>query len=400
MSETETCVVVGASHAGSQLAVHLRKSGWSGRIILIGAESEIPYHRPPLSKAVMAGEKTVKDIPLRPAVMYSNNKVELRLGARVSRILREEKSVRLETGETIAYDRLALCTGARPIRLPLGNGLQGVHYLRNIEDVDSIRADLAPGRRAVIIGAGYIGLEAAAVLAQLGLEVTVLERASRVLSRVTGEAVSSYITALHEQHGVSIHCHADVVSINGEAQADSVSCDDGSVHPADLVIVGVGIVPDTTLAEDAELRVENGIHVDEYGRSSDPDIFAAGDCASFPSIQYERRIRLESVQNANDQSRAVAANICGKQQVYDSLPWFWSDQYGIKLQSAGLMNGHDASVQLGTSDPRSESGFSLLYFQGDRLIAADCVNQARVFMACKKLIQAGAGRDAVLAELG
>lgn len=399
MSDSQTCVVIGASHAGSQLALQLRKQGWKGRIVLVSEETALPYHRPPLSKEVLAGRKQLTDILLRPAAMYPDNDVELRLGTRAIGIQRDNRTVRLEDGEQIHYDRLALCTGARVIRLPLGDGLAGVHYLRTITDITAIRDHLAPGQRVVIIGAGYIGLEAAAVLSGLGLHVNVLERADRVLQRVTGPEVSAYLTALHRHHGVEIVCGADVVSINGEQHVDSVSCASADSHVADLVLVGVGIVPETTLAQRAGLRVENGICVDEFARTSDPDIYAAGDCTAHPSALYGRNIRLESVQNANDQSRVAAANICGKAMSYNVVPWFWSDQFGIKLQSAGLFAGYDDACVLGEATVEGAEGFSVLYFRQGQLIAADCVNQARVFMACKKLIQERADKKTCLSTL-
>ncbi len=399
VQESGTLIVVGASHAGSQLAVQSRKSGWTGRIVLIGDEHCLPYHRPPLSKTVMAGEKTVDDILLRPQAMYGTADIELRLGQHVSRVQRDSRTVLLDDGEELRYDKLALCTGARVVHLPLGEGLEGVHYLRTIAHINAIRAHVASARKAVVIGAGYIGLEAAAVLRKLGMEVTVLERESRVLNRVTGQQVSDYITRLHQAHGVNVLCDAEVLSINGQQRVDSVTCADGEVHRADLVIVGVGIVPETGLAEQSGLRVENGICVDEYTRTSDPDIHAAGDCAAHPSALYGRRIRLESVQNANDQSRVAAANICGKPTVYDTVPWFWSDQFNIKLQSAGLFHGFDDAVVLGDISLGSQEGFSVLYFRDAVLVAADCVNQARVFMACKKLVGDRAERSTALDAL-
>ncbi|MDH7945135.1 FAD/NAD(P)-binding oxidoreductase [Pseudohongiella sp. SYSU M77423] len=378
------CIVIGASHAGSQLAVHLRKSGWTGQITLIGDEPQLPYHRPPLSKAVMSGEKSAEQILLRPEQMYQAQNIDLRLNTRVAAILPQEKRVQLTTGESLAYDKLALCTGARPIHLPLGDGLDGVCYLRTLADVEAIRARLDQVADVVVIGAGYIGLEAAAVLRKLGKQVTVLERESRVLKRVTGEQMSDFFARLHEQHGVQLRCNAEVVAINGRGQVDSVSCADGRTIKAQMVIVGVGVVPETSLAESAELRIENGIYVDEHSRTSDPDIFAAGDCTSHPSELYQRRVRLESVQNANDQSRVAAANICGGTEVYHVTPWFWSDQYDVKLQSVGLCHGYDEVQTDGSPDTAVEEGMVVRYYREGKLIAADCINRARDFMAIKK----------------
>lgn len=399
MSEGQTCIVVGAGHAGAQLALQLRRLEWPGRIVLVGEENELPYHRPPLSKAVLAGDKEVEDIPLRPETKYRDSDVEMRLGCRVEELDRERRTVTLSDGETLSWDRLALCTGSRVIRLPLGEGLEGVHYLRRIEDVRAIRASAAKAERAVIIGGGYIGLEAAAVLAGQGLQVTVLEREERVLKRVTGPETADYVTRLHRAHGVDIVCNAEVTGINGEHAVESVSCADGSHYPAELVIVGVGIRPETTLAEQAGLDIENGIRVDEYTRTSDENLFAAGDCTSHPSVIYGRRLRLESVQNANDQSRVAASNICGKPAVYDSIPWFWTDQYGIKLQAAGLSEGFDETLAFGELDPDNPEGFTLVYLREGRMIAADCVNQAKVFMQCKRLVQEHTPKNEVIRQL-
>lgn len=385
--KSNTCAVIaGASHAGSQLAIQLRKNGWAGRIVLIGDEPHLPYHRPPLSKAVMSGSKNADDIQLRPSVLYENNQIELMLGTRVQSIHPDTQQVVLSSGDSLDYDKLALCTGAGPIRLPLGDGLRGVFYLRTLDDVSAIRAALPTVENAVIVGAGYIGLEAAAVLRSLGIAVTVLEREDRVLSRVTGEQVSAYFTDLHRLHGVNIICSAEVTAINGQHDVESVSCADGSKFSAQLVIIGVGVAPETTLAQDAGLRIENGISVDEYGRTSDENIFAAGDCASHPSFLYKRRVRLESVQNANDQSRVVAVNMIALQEIYSAIPWFWSDQYDIKLQSVGLSQGYDTTDLEGSLDAADTQGFVLKYFSQGQLIAADCVNRPKDFMAIKTLL--------------
>jgi 3-phenylpropionate/trans-cinnamate dioxygenase ferredoxin reductase component len=386
--KNQRCVVIGASHAGSQLAIHLRKSGWQGEIVLIGAEAVPPYHRPPLSKAVLSGNTDIASILLRPAAMYHANSIDLRLATRAEAILPDKQQLLLATGEAMHYDKLALCTGARPIKLPLGDGLAGVFYLRSIEDVMAIRRCLSDTRRAVIIGAGYIGLEAAAVLSALGVDVTVLEREERVLKRVAGEQVSQYFTDLHTMHGVKVVCGAEVIAINGQGGVDSVHCSDGTEYNADMVIIGVGVVPETGLAQNAGLRVENGIWVDEFARTSDENVYAAGDCTSHPSALYKRRIRLESVQNANDQSRVAAVNICGESQRYQMIPWFWSDQYDIKLQSVGLANGYDEIALEGSLDPADGSGFVLQYFCDGKLIAADCVSRSKDFMTLKAAIQA------------
>lgn len=383
MSQTGRAIVIGASHAGSQLALHLRKCGWEGEIVLIGAESHLPYHRPPLSKAVMSGDKTPEQILLRPPAMYEKQAITLKLGCIVDSIEREQKVVTLSNGEQLNYQKLAICTGARPLKLPLGDGLEGVHYLRTLDDVLAIKAELDQVNRVVVVGGGYIGLEAAAVLAKSGKQVTVLERESRLLQRVTGETLSDYFKALHQHHGVDIVTGCEVTAINGEGRVSEVVTAGGQVYAADLVIVGIGVVPETGLAEQAGLRLENGIAVNDRSQTSDADIYAAGDCSSHPSALYQRSIRLESVQNANDQSRVAAANMCGDAQQYTATPWFWSDQFDIKLQSAGLSAGYDETVVEGEASPENQAGFVVKYYREGKLIAADCINRPKDFMAIK-----------------
>ena len=380
------CVVIGASHAGSLLAVQVRKEGWQGRIVLISAEKHMPYHRPPLSKAVLSGEKEVDAVLLRPALMYSNNDIELCLGEQVTQISRAEKSVHLASGEILAYDKLALCTGASPRHIPMGEGLAGVHYLRNADDVVGIQSQMEAGKRAVIVGGGYIGLEVAAVMSKMGLLVSVVEMADRLLQRVASPVISDYFRLLHEHHGVSVLTNASVEGILEEGAELSVLFGDASQIAADIVVIGVGVLPETGLAKAAGLEVADGIVVDAYMGTSDPDIVAAGDCTVFPSARYGRSLRLESVQNALDQARVAAANVCGKPQIYDSLPWFWSDQYDVKLQSAGLRLDHEHEIVRGNPDVIDEKGISVFYLRGEYMIAADCVNNAKEFMACKKLI--------------
>ncbi len=380
------CVIVGASHAGSLLAIQLRKEGWSGKIVLIGAEDPLPYHRPPLSKAVLAGEKEVDKILLRPALMYANNDVQLRLGEQVTKIDRANKVLSLSSGESIAYDKLALCTGATPKHLPIGEDLPGVHYLRDAKDVAGIRADMSEGKHAIVIGGGYIGLETAAVMAKKGLTVSVVEMSPRLLQRVASPVIADYFRLLHESNGVMIETQTQVEAIATQEGRLAVQLSSGDTRQADIVIIGVGVVPETGLAEDAGLNVADGIVVDSYMRTSDPDIYAAGDCTVFPSPRYGRLLRLESVQNALDQARIAATSICAGEVVYDALPWFWSDQYEVKLQSAGLRLDHESEVVRGDPLSTDARGFSVFYMRGDRMISADCVNRAKEFMVCKRLI--------------
>jgi len=339
---SQTCIIIGASHAAAQLAPSLRQQGWAGRILIVGDENYLPYHRPPLSKAFLSGEKDVDDILIRPSAAYAKHEIEFKLGTRAEKIDRAHKTVTLRGGEVLNYDKLALCTGSRvrTVTLP-GTELAGIHYLRNIHDVDAIKAHVAEGKRAVIVGGGYIGLETASVLRKLGMDVTVLEMAPRVLARVTAPELSEFYTRVHTDAGVDIKTGIAVTGLEGKQQVEAVTCADGSRFPANLVIIGVGIVPNVELAEAAGLTVNNGIVVDEFARTNDPDIVAAGDVANHPNKLYNLRLRLESVPNAGEQAKSAAASICGKDVAYHALPWFWSDQYDLKLQIAGLSAGYD-----------------------------------------------------------
>jgi len=393
MSE-ETCVIVGASHAGTQLALSLRQGGWAGRIVLAGDEPVKPYQRPPLSKDVLSGAKSVEQIPIRPAAVLDNAGIEFMLGRRVDSIDRGNKTLYMEDGEAQVYDKLALTLGAYPSTIPLtGSDKQGVHYLRKLSDVALIRPFVREGKSAVIVGGGYIGLEAGAVLRQMGMAVTVLEALPRVLQRVTAPTVSTFYERLHNEEGLWVVTGALVTSIEGEDRVERVHCADGTEFDADLVIIAVGVLPNTQLAASAGLEVEDGILVDEFARTSDPDIVAAGDCTRHFNPIYQRRVRLESVQNAMDQAKTAAATLNGNPQPYHTLPWFWSDQYGVKLQIAGLSQGYDNIVLRG--DPETGRSFAVFYFEGERLLAVDAINRPGEFMVGKKLLQAGAAVDKV-----
>ncbi|MBI2994561.1 MAG: FAD-dependent oxidoreductase [Gammaproteobacteria bacterium] len=382
---TRTCLIVGASHAGSQLAISLRQEGWDGRIVLIGEEPHLPYHRPPLSKEYLAGRKSVEEISIRPAAVYGKAQIELLPGRQVNRIDRAARRIILEGNEALGYDKLALAIGSRARRVDLpGADLAGVHYLRTIADVDRIRADISHDGRAVIVGGGYIGLETAAVLRKLGMDVTVVEMMERVMQRVTAPEVSAFFTRIHAEEGVTVLCGAGVAGFDGAGKVESVRLSDGRILPAELVIIGVGIVPNIELARAAGLTVDNGIVVDEYACTSDPDIVAAGDCSWYYNALYQRWIRLESVQNATEQARIAAATLCGKAQDYNALPWFWSDQYDLKLQIAGLSQGYDEIVTRG--DAKEGRSFAAFYLKQGTVIAVDAVNKAAEFMQGKKLI--------------
>ncbi|MBT5906338.1 MAG: FAD-dependent oxidoreductase [Gammaproteobacteria bacterium] len=386
MSE-QTCIVVGASHAGTTLALQLRREGWEGKILLISEEDELPYHRPPLSKELLAGKKTLDEIRLRPAKLFTDNDVELMLSTRVEKLDRDAKIVLLSDGSSRQYDKLAICTGATVRTLPGSEKFDNVFTIRNAADIEKFRPLATPDRKVVIVGGGYIGLEAAAVLCSMGLEVTVIEAAKRVLERVTSEVMSAYMTQLHTSRGVTIVANTMVSELRGHGSVESVVCADGSEYEADFVIAGIGVIPNVGLCEEAGLATDRGVLVDENAQTTDANIYAAGDCARHPSALYRRPLLLESVQNATDQSRVAAANICGKVIAYDAVPWFWSDQYEIKLQMVGLSDGFDELAIRGTPEVGSENGFALFYLKDGVVIAADCVGRPKEFMLAKKLVK-------------
>lgn len=393
-----TFVIVGAGQAASQAVDSLRREGFTGRMLLVGDEPELPYQRPPLSKKFLAGELDRERVYVRPRSFYEQNHCELLLGRRATGLDRVGHTLTLDDGTHLHYDKLLLATGSRPrlLRIP-GAELGGVHYLRSLADVDAIRAEATAGKRAVIVGAGYVGLECAATCVKLGLEVTVLEMEDRVMSRVVAPEMSVFYTAEHVAHGVRILCNTLVSAFEGTGRVGAVVCRDGSRHPADLVIVGIGIVPNQELAQQAGIACDNGIAVDDRCRTSDPCVFAIGDCCSHPSHRYGRRIRLESVDNAFEQAKTAAANLCGKDVVHDKVPWFWSDQFDLKLQIVGLSQDYDQVVLRG--DPAAKA-FSCCYLRAGELVAVDAVNDARSFMGAKKLIAERAHPDpARLADL-
>ncbi|TCO77091.1 NAD(P)/FAD-dependent oxidoreductase [Chromatocurvus halotolerans] len=382
------CVIIGASHAAASMAATLRQEGWEGSITMVGEEAHPPYHRPPLSKAALIGDKDAASLAIRPRDFYDAQGIVLRLGVRAESIDRQAQRVALSDGSSLAYTRLALMTGALPRRISLpGSDLSGVHYLRDMRDVDAIRAGLKPGSSAVIVGGGYIGLETAASLRSAGMQVTVLEAMSRVLQRVTAPEVSAFFTRVHEEEGVTVVTDTTVSAFHGEGTLTGVTCSDGREFAADLAIVGVGVVPDTSLAEAAGLEINDGIVVDEFARTSDTHIVAAGDCTRHYNPVYDRWLRLESVQNANEQARTAAKTVAGNPVAYHALPWFWSDQYDIKLQIAGLSAGYDEVVVRG--DIAQGRSFSLFYLSGGRLVAADAINRPRDFMAAKRAVLDG-----------
>ncbi|MDN5787451.1 NAD(P)/FAD-dependent oxidoreductase [Pseudorhodobacter sp.] len=376
-------IVIGAGQAGSSLVAKLRSLASDAAIMLIGAEPHPPYQRPPLSKAYLLGEMTADRLHLRPESFYADQNITLRLGQTVSAIDTKAQTVTLGA-EVLRYDELALTTGSTPRRLPaaIGGALPGVMTLRDLADVDAMRPYFLPGKRIVIVGGGYIGLEGAAVAAKLGLDVTVLEMAPRILQRVASPETSDYFRDLHRAHGVKILESTGLERLIGTDHVTGARLSSGQEIPADIVMVGVGIAPDTSLAEAAGLLLENGIVTDAQGRTSAPHVWAAGDCASFPT--EGGRMRLESVPHAIDQAELVAENMMGASKDYLPKPWFWSDQYDIKLQIAGLNTGYDRIVTR-----KTEGATSFWYFQGERLLAVDAMNDPRAFMVAKRLLDMG-----------
>lgn len=376
-------VVVGAGQAGASCVAKLRADGFDGAITLIGAEPVPPYQRPPLSKAYLLGNMTRERLYLRPESFYADAAITLRLGQPVRAIDRAARTVQVDDGEE-TYDALVLACGSVARRLPaaIGGDLGGVHVVRTLADVDAMAPDMGADKHALVIGGGYIGLEAAAVARKLGMDVTLVEMGERILQRVAAPETSAWFRDLHASHGVIIREGIGLDRLTGEGRVSGAVLSDGTELSVDMVIAGIGITPVTDLAEAAGLTLENGIATDSHGRSSDSAIWAAGDCASL--LFRGQRIRLESVQNAIDQAEAVAKNILGADTPYDPKPWFWSDQYDVKLQIAGLNIGYDSVVVRDGGAARSH-----WYFKGDSLLAVDAMGDPRGYMIGKRLIEMG-----------
>jgi len=385
----EALIVIGAGQAGAELAVQAREGGWPGRIVLAGEEPALPYHRPPLSKGYLSGAAALETLSLKARATYEQAGVDLVLGRRVASVDRRARRVEFDGGPAMAYSRVAFATGGRPRRLPsasVADRADNFHYLRTLADVDRIRARLIDGARLVIIGGGYVGLEVAAVAVKHGLRVVVLEAAERVLSRVTAPAVSAFYEKVHRAAGVDIRTGVQVENfeLNRErSRVIGVVCVDGERLPCDVVIAGIGLVPNTELAAACGLDVQDGILVDAASRTSDPDIVAAGDCTRYDSALYGRSIRLESVPNALEQARCAAATLTGQDRRNESVPWFWSDQYDLKLKMVGLSQGYERLVLRGSPDAGS---FCAFYLKGRRVLAVDTVNRVPDFMVAKRLV--------------
>jgi 3-phenylpropionate/trans-cinnamate dioxygenase ferredoxin reductase subunit len=394
MSEADLAAdvaIVGAGHGGAQAAIALRQNGFTGTVLMIGREPELPYERPPLSKEYLAREKTFERITIRPAAFWADKQVTMLLGTEVTALDVAAHKATLSDGRKVRYGHLIWATGGDPRRLTCaGHDLAGVHAVRTRADVDQLMAELDAGaKRAVVIGGGYIGLEAAAVLTKLGCHVTLLEALPRVLARVAGEALSAFFEADHRAHGVDLRTGVQVSHLEGEGgQVAGVRLADGTLLPADLVIVGIGIIPCVEPLRAAGAEGTNGVLVDAECRTSLPDVYAIGDCAAHANAFADGAvIRLESVQNANDMGTTAAKSICGAPVPYHAVPWFWSNQYDLKLQTVGLSTGHDATVLRG--DPATRS-FSVIYLKAGKVIALDCVNMIKDYVQGRKLVEAGA----------
>lgn len=386
-------VIVGAGHGGAQCAIALRQNGFTGSIAIIGREPEPPYERPPLSKEYFAREKTFDRLYIRPAQFWQEKNVELVLSTEVLAVDPAEKTLSLSNGESCTYGSLVWAAGGDPRRLSLpGAELAGIHAVRTRADCDQLMGEIDGGvRNIVVIGGGYIGLEAAAVLTKLGCKVTLLEALPRVLARVAGPELSAFYEKEHRDHGVDLLTEVTVEALEGEGRVTGVRLGDGTVIPADAVIVGIGIVPAVGPLMLAGATGGNGVDIDEHCRTSLPDIYAIGDCAAF-AVDYADGtvMRVESVQNANDQGTCVAKAICGDAQPYHAFPWFWSNQYDLRLQTAGLSVGYDQTVVRGNPDERA---FSVVYLKNGRVIALDCVNMVKDYVQGRKLVEGKVSPD-------
>lgn len=386
---TERVIIVGAGHAAGQAATSLRQKKYAGEIVMIGDEPYIPYQRPPLSKAFLAGDLTVERLYFKPENFYPDHDVRLKLNTRVDSIDPVAHTVTTADGGALEYSKLILATGSRVRELPIpGNELDGVHYLRSIADVEAMQEGFASGAKIVVVGGGYIGLEVAAVAVKRGLDATILETESRVMNRVVAREISQFFQDMHIEEGAKLELGRRVQQINGDnGKVVSVTCADGFSVDADMVVIGIGIIPNVELAEAAGLKCSNGIVVDENCQTGDADILAIGDCTRHPNGLLGRHLRLESVHNAIEQGKTAAANIVGEPAPYNQIPWFWSDQYDVKMQIAGMSDIHEQFVVRG--DPATRS-FAAFYLQQGKIVAVDAINSPREFMIGKKLVAAGA----------
>ena len=379
----EDVVIVGAGQSAGQCVVSLRSGGFKGSITIIGEESHPPYQRPPLSKGYLSDKVGIDRVYTKPESFYQENEVNLLLSKRVETIDREENIVLLSNGDSVKYKKLVLATGSRVRKLNVaGSHLSNIHYLRDIQDADDIKHLIKSKKKLVVVGAGYIGLEVAAVATESGLAVTVIEMAERVMNRTVDPLISEYYKKLHEKHGVEIHLNTPLEAFGGTKSVSKVFCSNLALN-ADCVVVGAGILPNQEIALDAGLKCDNGIWVNEFCKTEDDNIYACGDCTNHPNKSLNTRLRLESVHNALEQGKTVASSLLKKNIAYNQVPWFWSDQYDHKLQIVGISGDHDKVVKRGSEENRS---FLLFYLKKNKLIAVDAVNNPKEFMICKKLV--------------
>ena len=384
-------VIIGAGQAGAQTLISLRQAGFIGDISLIGDEKELPYQRPPLSKKFLSGDMRAERLYFRPQDFYEKEKITLYLNHRAEKIDPSHKRVILDNGKCLHYNHLVLATGSRPRILPfLDTNFHHVFNIRRISDIEAMKPSFIKDKKLIIIGGGYIGLETAAVAQKAGLKTTIIEAADRVLSRVTDPIISKFYERIHTEEGVTLLMGTSISGLVGNTDITDVQLSDGRLLTTDIVVTGVGIVPNIELAEEAGLEVNNGIVVDEFACSSHPFIYAAGDCTYHPNILLKKNLRLESVQNAIEQGKTIASHIMGQPKPYSEIPWFWSDQYDVKLQIVGLSGEHDKIVLRGDDATRS---FAVFYFKGQQLIAVDAINRPAEFMVSKQLIRLAAEKD-------
>ena len=391
-------IIIGAGHAGVQAASSLREEGFEGRLTLVSKDPELPYHKPPLSKAFLKAADAEPQI-LRAQAFYETNNIELLRGVRATAIDPVARTLRFDDGNQVEWSKLLLATGAQPRRLSVpGSELKGIFYLRDCADARRLRDALAKAQNVVVIGGGFIGLEVAATAAMAGMSVTVIEAADRILGRAVSRSVAEHVHAYHESLGVRLMTNTGIERFDGErGHLTGVTTSSGHVLPADLVLVGIGALPDTSLAQSARLVCDNGVHVDVACRTTAADIYAIGDCVSFPQSGTGRRLRLESVQNATDQARVAAKSMLGKDATYDAVPWFWSDQGERKLQMAGLPFNVDGEVM--TGDPAS-GAFAVYLYSGERLVAVETVNRPGEHMMARRMLAAGFSPPVALVHEG
>ena len=377
-------VIIGSGQAAIQAAISLKKNEFTGSIKIIGEEDHLPYQRPPLSKDFLLDEYKLERVSLKKKEFYEENRVDLILGKRAESIDTILKEIILSDKNKIYYDQLIIATGSRVRKLNVpGSDKKGLYYLRDLDDASALKQRLKENKKMVIVGAGYIGLEVASVAASLGVEVTVIEMANRVMNRTVDPIISSYYQKLHESHGVKIHLDNGLKEFEGDASVTAVLCSDGLRLEADLVVIGAGVLPNQEIAIKAGLECNNGIIVNEFGETSNEHVFACGDCTNHPNKSLNTRLRLESVHNAMEQSKTVANTIMGNRKPYDQVPWFWSDQYDHKLQLVGISGEHDETIMRGSE---SEQKFLLFYLKNSELIAVNAINSSKEFLICRKLV--------------